>query len=106
MIAPGIGAISLTRLPSAADRELMMGVRPDGMSISPDLQGEGFAAQVVYTEYLGDSAYVYVKMGEGAPVSIRCTPDTQYAPDTPVKIRVMADKLHFFSSKTSQRLAV
>ena len=106
LIAPGIGAISLTRLPSAADRELMMGVRPDGMSISPDLQDEGFAAQVVYTEYLGDSAYVYVKMGEGAPVSIRCTPDTQYAPDTPVKIRVMADKLHFFSSKTSQRLAV
>lgn len=104
--APGIGAISLTRLPSAEDRDLLMGVRPDGMSISPDLEGEGFAAQVVYTEYLGDSAYVYVKMGEGAPVSIRCTPDTQYAPDTPVKIRVLPDKLHFFSSKTSQRLAV
>ncbi|WP_137134078.1 sn-glycerol-3-phosphate ABC transporter ATP-binding protein UgpC [Rhizobium sp. FKY42] len=106
LIAPGIGAISLTRLPSAADREFLMGVRPDGMSISSDMQGEGFAAQVVYTEYLGDSAYVYVKMGEGAPVSIRCTPDTQYAPDMPVKIRVLPDKLHFFSSKTSQRLAV
>ncbi|MDR6100336.1 ABC-type sugar transport system ATPase subunit [Agrobacterium larrymoorei] len=106
LTAPGIGQISLPRLPSSPERELLMGVRPDGMSIASGTRQDGFAAKVVYTEYLGDSAYVYVRMGDGAPVSVRCGPDTQYAPDTPVTISVEPDKVHYFSRETSQRLAV
>jgi multiple sugar transport system ATP-binding protein len=106
LMAPGIGEVSLTRLPSSPERALLIGVRPDAMVISPDMAGEGFAAEVVYTEYLGDSAYVYVRLGDGAPVSVRCSPDTQFAPDTPVKIGIHPDKIHYFSPQTSQRLAV
>ncbi|QIB41460.1 sn-glycerol-3-phosphate ABC transporter ATP-binding protein UgpC (plasmid) [Rhizobium oryzihabitans] len=106
LVAPGVGEINLSRLPSARDRELLLGVRPDGMNISSDLHGDGFSAEVVYTEYLGDSAYVYVRMGDAAPVSIRCTPDTQFVSGTPVRVSVAPDRLHFFSRETSERLAV
>jgi ABC-type sugar transport system ATPase subunit len=106
LTAPGIGHVTPGPLPQSPEKDILLGVRPDGMTLTPGSDGEGFAATVVYTEYLGDSAFVYVSMAGGAPVSIRCGPDTNLPPDTPVRIQVLPGKAHYFSRSTAQRLAI
>lgn len=105
LIAPGIGQLTLDRLPRDEERELVLGLRPDAMTLTEGVDGEGLAAQVVYTEYLGDSAHVYVRLGDGAPISVRCAPDAHYAPETAVKVQPLPGRMHYFSRKTQQRLA-
>ncbi|TRL40851.1 ABC transporter ATP-binding protein [Rhizobium straminoryzae] len=106
LTAPGIGSIAPDRLPQGEERDILLGVRPDGMTVTRDTGGEGFAGTVVYTEYLGDSAFVYVRLGDAAPISVRCAPDADFAPDTPVRLQVLPGRAHYFSRKTSERLAV
>ncbi|WP_244617954.1 ABC transporter ATP-binding protein [Rhizobium sp. RU35A] len=106
LTAPGIGSIAPDRLPQGDERDILLGVRPDGMTVTRDTEGEGFAGTVVYTEYLGDSAFVYVRLGDAAPISVRCAPDVDFSPDTPVRVQVLPGRAHYFSRKTSERLAV
>ncbi|MCO5732395.1 ABC transporter ATP-binding protein [Rhizobium sp. SSA_523] len=100
----GIGHLTADRGPQTPDRSLLLGIRPDGMTIVDAEADEGLAAEVVYTEYLGDTAFVYVRFGDNPPMSIRCAPDCQYPPGMPVKIRLLPGKAHYFSSATQQRL--
>ncbi len=100
----GTGAITPTSLPAGDDKSFILGVRPDALELSSGHEGEGFAANVVYTEYLGDNAFVYVRLTNGSQLSVRCTPDVDYAIDAPVRINILPNKAHYFSSATKQRL--
>ncbi|WDR02915.1 sn-glycerol-3-phosphate ABC transporter ATP-binding protein UgpC [Devosia algicola] len=71
-IADG-GSIGLSNMPDAGDR-LKIGLRPDALTISPDMDSEGFSASVVYTEYLGDNAYAYARLADGTLISVRTPP--------------------------------
>ncbi|WP_377298206.1 ABC transporter ATP-binding protein [Rhizobium sp. SGZ-381] len=106
LVAPGIGEVAPDRLPQGTEKDILLGVRPDGMTLTPGAEGTGFAASVVYTEYLGDSAFVYVSMAGEPPISVRCGPETHLSPDTPVRIHVLPGKAHYFSRSTGQRLAI
>jgi multiple sugar transport system ATP-binding protein len=83
---------------------MIVGVRPDAVVITPGEDGEGLSARVVYTEYLGDNAFTYVRLAHGQLISVRCTPDTEFAIDAPVRVGLLPNKAHFFSSATKQRL--
>lgn len=102
---PGSGSLSLTRLPQIDERELVLGVRPDSLTITTDLAAEGFKGSVIYTEYLGDNTFIYVRLGNGTLVSIRTADAVELAPDTPVVVQVLPDAAHYFSRSTRERLA-
>ena len=62
--------------------------------------------RVIYTEYLGDNAFVYARLANGTQVSIRTNPSEHFAPDEMVTITIEPQAAHFFSAETGQRLAV
>ena len=101
----GSGSLTLGRLPTGGERELVMGVRPDALTVSTDASAEGFKGSVVYTEYLGDNTFVYVRLGDGTLVSVRAADAVALKPDTPVTVQVAQDAIHYFSRSTRERLA-
>ncbi|CDN48557.1 MULTISPECIES: ABC transporter ATP-binding protein [Neorhizobium] len=101
----GSGSVSVSRLPQSDERDLVIGVRPDAMTVSTDESTEGFKGSVVYTEYLGENTYVYVRLGDGTLVGIRSSASVDLPPDTPVVITVASEEIHYFSRATRERLA-
>jgi lactose/L-arabinose transport system ATP-binding protein len=102
----GGDSLALARLPSQADGPLTIGVRPDAWSLSRNLQEPGISAIVVYTEYLGENAFVYARLADGALVGVRTTPNDLYEPDEPVRLSVDSNAIHFFSAEDGRRLPV
>ena len=66
--------------------------------------GQGFSAQVIYTEYLGDNAYVYVRLADGTTLAARTGPDDLFAPDEMVTVEVDPNQVHLFSAEDGRRL--
>jgi len=102
----GTGSVAPGAIPATAEKQLIIGVRPDALLLTAGEAGDGLSAHVVYTEYLGDNAYTYVRLANGKLISVRSAPDTEFAIDAPVRVGVLPNKTHFFSSATKQRLAV
>ena len=96
--------LSLTRMPDVADGPLKIGVRPDAWSLSRNLGGPGVAATVVYTEYLGENAFVYTRLGDGTLVGVRTLPNDLYEPDEQVRLSADPGAIHFFSAEDGRRL--
>ena len=101
----GAGSVTISKLPQTAERELVIGVRPDALSVTADQSVQGFRGSVVYTEYLGDNTFVYVRLGDGTLVSVRSADTTDFPPDMPVIVTVASDAVHYFSRSTRERLA-
>jgi lactose/L-arabinose transport system ATP-binding protein len=103
---PDGGRVSPERLPASGETRFKLGVRPDGLVLHRDAGHDGFAASVIYTEYLGENAYVYAQLADGTQVSVRTSPGEHFAPDEKVTIGLAPHAAHFFSAETGQRLAV
>ena len=101
----GGGSLVVPGVPAAAGNELTVGVRPDGLRIAHGASDNALVAQVVYTEYLGDDAYVYARLGGGTQVSIRTDPEERFEPDETVAVTFIPGAAHFFSKSDGQRLA-
>tara|TARA_R110002124_G_scaffold133942_2_gene296447 strand:+ start:8209 stop:9303 length:1095 start_codon:yes stop_codon:yes gene_type:complete len=101
-IADG-GSLDAGALPAVSS--LRLGLRPDAVKLGRGLAGEGFSAQVVYTEYLGDNAYVYVRLADGTLVASRTAPNDHFEPDAAVTLTVAPGAVHFFSADDGRRLA-
>ena len=99
----GGGSIAVTTPPSA--ETLKLGLRSDAVRLENGSTGDGFSGQVVYTEYLGDNAYVYVRLADGTLLAARTAPDDSFAPDAPVTVKVEPGAGHFFSAEDGRRLA-
>ena len=100
----GGGTLNLSRLPETGDGPLKIGVRPDGWSLSRDPASPGISATVVYTEYLGENAFVYTRLDDGTLVGVRTTSNDLYEPDEPVRLTVDQNAIHFFSAEDGRRL--
>ena len=100
----GGGRLPLPRLPNMGDGPLKIGVRPDAWSLSRDLASPGIAATVVYTEYLGENAFVYTRLSDGTLVGVRTTPNDLYEPDESIRLSVDPAAIHFFSAEDGRRL--
>ncbi|WP_273691281.1 ABC transporter ATP-binding protein [Ketogulonicigenium vulgare] len=98
----GSGAVELPGAP-ASGTEVTLGVRPDAFEIAQG--GQGFDAEFVYSEYLGNDAYVYARLGDGTLVSARTDPAPR--PERPgerITLRPIAAAVHFFDGESGQRL--
>lgn len=102
----GSGSITLPRLPASSERELVIGVRPDAFSVSTDEAAQGFRGQVVYTEYLGENTYIYIRLADGALIGVSGSSEADFKPDMPVTVAVDPQAVHFFSRTTRERLSV
>ena len=102
----GAGSVTLERLPQSAARDLTLGVRADALALRRGASGEGFSASVIYTEYLGDNAYVYARLGDGTQISVRTSPEEYYDPDEQVTVALRPEAAHFFDREDGRRLAV
>ena len=98
----GGGSLSVGALPKVD--ALRLGLRPDAVQLSRESAAEGFAGRVEYTEYLGDNAYVYVRLADGTLLSARTTPNDLYAPDESVTVTVTPGTAHYFSAEDGRRL--
>ncbi|KKB07092.1 ABC transporter ATP-binding protein [Devosia geojensis] len=101
----GGGSQTLDRMPADANGAFKIGVRPDGLALARGNGGDGFAASVVYTEYLGDNAFVYARLADGTQVGIRTAPGEFYEPDEAVTVTIAPSAAHFFSAADGRRLA-
>ncbi|TPW32471.1 sn-glycerol-3-phosphate ABC transporter ATP-binding protein UgpC [Martelella alba] len=98
----GTGAIAAPG--GLKDGALTIGVRPDALGLVAG-HGEGFAGKVIYTEYLGDDSYVYVRLTSGEQVTIRVPPNQFFDADKDVSVTARADALHVFDKTSGQRVA-
>lgn len=96
------GSVATGALPDA--KNLKLGLRPDAVKLHRGQDGEGLSATVVYTEYLGDNAYVYARLADGTLLSARTTPNDLFAPDEAVTVTVEPGSAHYFSAEDGRRL--
>jgi multiple sugar transport system ATP-binding protein len=96
------GSIFVGNLPGP--KTLKLGLRPDTVHLIRGASAEGFAGRVEYTEYLGDNAYVYVRLADGKLLSARTAPNVLYAPDEAVTVTVAPGAAHYFSAEDGRRL--
>ena len=96
------GSVATGALPEGSAFKL--GLRPDAVRLQRGEGGEGLSATVVYTEYLGDNAYVYARLADGTLLSARTTPNDLFAPDEVVSVTVAPGAAHYFSAENGRRL--
>ncbi|MBO9590330.1 ABC transporter ATP-binding protein [Devosia sp.] len=96
------GSVATGALPEI--KNLKLGLRPDAVKLHRGQNSEGLAATVVYTEYLGDNAYVYARLADGTLLSARTTPNDLFAPDETVTVTVEPGSAHYFSAEDGRRL--
>ena len=96
------GSLATGALPEGS--RFKLGLRPDAVHLSRDTSGEGLEATVIYTEYLGDNAYVYVRLADDSLLSARTTPNDLFAPDEQVTVTVEPGAAHYFSTQDGRRL--
>ena len=104
LVVPG-ATVPLTRLPDQ-DGPVRIGVRPDAMRLQRTPTSETIPATVVYTEYLGENAFVYARLTDGTLVGIRTAPNDLYEPDASVGLLLDSQAIHFFSAENGRRLPV
>ncbi len=96
------GSIVAGALPPA--QTLKLGLRPDSVRLHRGTTADGFAATVVYTEYLGDNAYVYARLADGTLLAARTGPNDLFAPDEVVTVTAEPGSAHYFSAEDGRRL--
>ncbi|WP_417579474.1 ABC transporter ATP-binding protein [Pelagibacterium sp.] len=96
------GSVAMGAIPQEKNQRL--GLRPDAVRLHDGHVDQGFHAQVIYTEYLGDNAYVYVRLADGTLLAARTAPNDNFAPDAPVTVTVDPATAHFFSAEDGRRL--
>jgi lactose/L-arabinose transport system ATP-binding protein len=96
------GSVATGPLPDV--KSLRLGLRPDAVRLHRGRAGEGLTATVVYTEYLGDNAYVYARLADGTLLAARTGPNDIFAPDEVVTATVQPGLSHYFSVEDGRRL--
>ena len=101
----GSPVIPLAGLPAGADGKLKLGIRPDALRLTRTPDAANLPATIVYTEYLGENAFVYARLSDGSQVGVRTGPDDLFEPDEQVGLVIDASAVHFFSAEDGRRLA-
>jgi multiple sugar transport system ATP-binding protein len=99
---PGSGTQVIAGAPASGPK-VTLGIRPDAFRLVGE--GQGYAADFVYSEYLGSDAYVYARLGDGTQVSVRSDPAAEVQPKGGrIWLQPTSDSLHYFDPETGRRL--
>jgi len=101
----GDGRLALDAAPAAAVGESIVGVRPEHIQLADarDSQGVTFDAVVEVVEALGSEAFIHVRYQQWT-LAARVPPHDLPAVGATVRMRVEANRLHFFDGGTGLRI--
>ncbi|QMV02641.1 sn-glycerol-3-phosphate ABC transporter ATP-binding protein UgpC [Devosia sp. D6-9] len=105
LAVPNGGTISFDRLPADGGKALVLGVRPDGVTVARGSHEGGFTAKVIYAEYLGDHAYVYAQLADGKQIVARAHPGEDFSAGEVITVTPDPAAVHLFSAEDGKRLA-
>jgi len=88
-------------IPVNEGRNVVLGIRPEHLVISPDGDNE-LTAEIVET--LGSQSFVYGKLGASQRFSIEVDPALRAVAGDNFKFRINPKSLHFFSPENGQRI--
>ncbi len=95
--------IALKILESGYGPEIVLGVRPEHLSISKEPLEDSVETEVFLSEPLGSEVIVNVKVGESV-VKVRAPPGTKYRIGEKVYLKINWDKIHLFDKKTEKAI--
>lgn len=103
----GAADVDATTLAAYADRELIIGVRPEDVlpkaAGSTPPAGTTFSAQIEAIESVGNEIFTYTRLGDDVLV-VRCPPRSLPEPGQPLELTFAAGKMHFFDPSTERRV--
>jgi multiple sugar transport system ATP-binding protein len=89
------------RIPVARENtdQITIGIRPEHIRVFNEPQNEAIAATVYVTELMGNETFVFLSVGNNRLIA-RAPADFRADVESPVWLRIVADKAHFFDSQT------
>jgi multiple sugar transport system ATP-binding protein len=82
-------------------RPMLLGLRPEDISMSGDGAAPGLEGRVYAVEPLGDRSLVDVEIGE-AVVKVKARPDASFEVGAPVRLAVDLDRAHLFDAESEE----
>jgi multiple sugar transport system ATP-binding protein len=102
--SPPMNFLPGEKVPQVKDKNLVVGVRPEDLSVSLGGIDAGIWGKSSVTETLGSDSYLHVDTSEGL-VSVRLKPDQRIREGTPLWLVVYKEKFHLFDKSTGRRIA-
>jgi multiple sugar transport system ATP-binding protein len=101
--SPPMNFVSGERVPQVKDKNVMVGIRPEDLSISLTETKEGILGRSSVTEILGSDNYLYVDISD-LLISVRLKPEERISEDTQVWLIPQKERLHLFDNSTGRRV--
>jgi len=102
--SPPMNFVSGERVPQVKDKNVMVGIRPEDLSISSTETKEGILGKSSVTETLGSDNYLYVDISD-LLISVRLKPEERIPEDKPIWLIPRKEKLHLFDKSTGRRMS-
>ncbi|PTQ09800.1 sugar ABC transporter ATP-binding protein [Sphingomonas oleivorans] len=103
--SPQMNFISLSTTGPGASREMVLGIRPEHLSISRDEQYlASFAGKIEFIENLGEQVLIYVNIGQDRPLVAKVSPDEDFALGQHVALKMEHGRAHYFDGESGMRL--
>ena len=89
------------RIPVARENteQITIGIRPEHIRVFNEVQNEAIAATVYVTELMGNETFVFLSVGNTRLIA-RAPAEFRADVESPVWLRIVADKAHFFDTRT------
>ncbi len=101
--SPPMNFVSGERVPQVKDKNVMVGIRPEDLSISLTETTEGIFGRSSVTETLGSDNYLYMDISD-LLISVRLKPEERIPEDKAVWLVARKEKLHLFDKSTGKRI--
>ncbi len=102
--SPPMNFISGERMPQVKDKNVMVGIRPEDLSISLTETTVGIFGRSSVTETLGSDNYLYVDISD-LLISVRLKPEERIPEDKPIWLIPRKEKLHLLDKSTGRRMS-
>jgi len=79
--------------------QITIGIRPEHITVFTEPQTGGIAATVYVTELMGNETFVFLSVGNNRLIA-RAPAEFRAEVESPVWLRIAADKAHFFDTQT------
>ena len=79
--------------------QVTIGIRPEHIQVLTEPQDDAIPARVYVTELMGNETFVFLSVGSNRLIA-RAPADFRADVESPVWLRIMADKAHFFDTRT------
>ena len=97
----GVFISELIRIPVTKENtnQITIGIRPEHIRVLNEPQNGAIAATVYVTELMGNETFVFLTVGNNRLIA-RAPAEFRADVESPVWLRIVADKAHFFDTRT------